>query len=381
MKIYFDESGQSGCVLQKNDLLNFREQPTFAIGAVLTSTDQIKTTLVNKYIDFKDRFGITEELKGSDLLTRARNEELEFFVKNILNRHHFFVLLYDKRFYISTLLLWSLLGFEYQYALPEHFYQQATMLTYQKDDFFVEYLKYIENPGVSQFSEYLNFLISYRYMYDDGADNAVIEMAKKILETGIEDKCYNDFLSFGWYDNPNITNLINLTALSELVCFIKSQSNLSNKNICYVHDHIKEFEDTISSELQMHGLNVEFADSKNEIMLQIIDNVISIFRHAYDKGIEHIRTKTTWDQKNEWDMTLLSRVIRKVSINHINFTVPLSDWSAALCVETMFNSKYPKKYRDNFHFNCYYLENIRRIYSSISSSIQSIDEIMGLLQK
>ena len=35
MRIYFDESGQSGCVLQKEDILNFQKQPTFAIGAVV----------------------------------------------------------------------------------------------------------------------------------------------------------------------------------------------------------------------------------------------------------------------------------------------------------------------------------------------------------
>lgn len=40
MKIYFDESGQSGCVLQREDLLNFREQPTFAIGALVVKNEK-----------------------------------------------------------------------------------------------------------------------------------------------------------------------------------------------------------------------------------------------------------------------------------------------------------------------------------------------------
>lgn len=40
MKIYFDESGQSGCVLQREDLLNFHEQPTFTIGALVVKNEK-----------------------------------------------------------------------------------------------------------------------------------------------------------------------------------------------------------------------------------------------------------------------------------------------------------------------------------------------------
>lgn len=381
MKIYFDESGQSGCVLQKEDLLNFQKQPTFAVGAVVVPTKQTDKSLVDKYNHFKEIFGIVGEIKGSDLLTKAWNDELEYYIKNILNRYHFFVLIYDKRFYISTLLLLSLIGFEYQHTLPEHFYQQATMLSYQKDDFFIRYLKYIENPGVEEFSKYLKYLIDYEYIFDEGLENAIVTMAKRIIAEGIEDKCYDDFLTFGWYDNPKITNLINLTALSELIYFIKSQIDISNEEIVYVHDHIKEFEYTIQTELRNHGIDVAFADSKNEIMLQIVDNAVSIFRHAYDKGIAHIRVKEAWESQSEWDMKLLSRIIRKLSSKHISFTVPLSDWAAALCTEIMFSPKYPKKFRNNIHFNHYYQDNLIRIYYSIMSANRPMDEITGILQK
>lgn len=381
MKIYFDESGQTGCVLQKKDLLNFQTQPTFAIGAVVTPTSQTATMLKKSYKYFKSKFGIVGELKGNDLMTRAMNEELNYFIKNILNQYHFFILLYDKRFYISTLLLLSLVGPEYQYIIPEHFYQQATMLSYQNDEFFIRYLKYIENPGIKEFTEYLEFLITYNYKYDEGSENAVVEMAKRIVEEDIVDKCYNDFLSFGWYDNPQITNLINLTALSELIYFIKSQTNIPNEEIFYVHDHIDEFEETIYVELQNFGINIEFADSKNETMLQIIDNAVSILRHTYDKSIAHIKAKETWEPKSEWDLMLLSRLIRKLSTKHINFTVPLCDWAAALCAEIMFDTRYPQKHRNNIHFNHYYQESLRHIFYSISSSKRTMDEITELLHK
>lgn len=113
MKIYFDESGQSGCVLQKDDLLNFRTQPTFAVGAVVVPTEKDEKILLEKYARFKEKYNIQGEIKGSDLLTRARNSELSYFLKHILNNQHFFVILYDKRFYLSTLMLHGMVGIHY----------------------------------------------------------------------------------------------------------------------------------------------------------------------------------------------------------------------------------------------------------------------------
>ena len=112
MKIYFDESGQSGCVLQKNDLLNFRTQPTFAVGALVVPTASDEKVLLEKYSRFKDKYSIQGEIKGSDLLTRARNRELNDFLKHILDDHHFFAMLYDKRFYLSTLILHGMIGIQ-----------------------------------------------------------------------------------------------------------------------------------------------------------------------------------------------------------------------------------------------------------------------------
>lgn len=380
MKIYFDESGQTGCVLQKDDLLNFQQQPTFAIGAVVANSKKAEQKLIDKYISFKQKYNIKGEFKGKDLLTRARNEELEYILKNIFDRYHFFVLLYDKRFYISTLLLISLLGVEYQHLMPEHFYTQATFLSQQEDDFFVEYLKFIQNPSVENLSVYLKFLLDYNYKNNELPQNAVVEMAERIIEEKSEDKWLEDFMTFGWYDNPKVTNFINLTALSELIFFIKARINESNEEIIYIHDHIDEFEDTLHDELKEYGIDVIFKDSNQEVLLQIVDNVVSVLRHAYDKGIKHIRKKEQWDKENEWDMKLLSRAIRKISHSNISFTVPMSDWSAAICTETMFSPKYPKKYRNNFHFNYYYQQNYLYIFDSIVSSNRPLNEIIDILK-
>lgn len=380
MKIYFDESGQSGCVLTKKELLNFRTQPTFALGALLIPSDKHERTLCQKYLRFLEKYEIKEELKGSDLLTRKMNSQLSYFLDNFFNDKYFFVILYDKRFYLATLLLLGLIGREYQQIMPLHFYEQAAFLSYQDNDFFVKYLQYIEDPSPDAYKQYLAYLIDYDYRMVNVKENAVVQMAEKISEDDPE-LFYDDFMTFGWYENPEQTNVINLNALAELIYVVKDALGVQNSEIQYIHDNMEEFEETFKSELQDYGIEISFADSKTEIPLQIIDNVVSITRHAYDKMIGHIKAKDQWHDDAEWDMKLFSKVLRKLSVTHVNFTVPISDWSAALCMTEMFAPQYPIKYRNNFVFNSRYIENTQRICESIVESFRSDCEVTDVLEK
>ena len=381
MKIYFDESGQSGCVIQKNDLLNFRTQPTFAVGALVVPTGSDEKVLLEKYSRFKDKYSIQGEIKGSDLLTRARNRELSYFLKHILDGHHFFAILYDKRFYLSTLILHGMIGIEYQQEMVHHFYEQATFLSLQKDDFFLEYLRYIENPSPESFHEYLNYIISYEYQMNDVTENAVVIMASKILEAHIEDMCYDDFLSFGWYENSKLTNVINLNALSELIYFIKAELNIRNQSVTYIHDHILEFEETFKSELKDCGIEVEFADSMDEPLLQIADNAVSILRHAYDRMITACKAERQWEETSAWDMKLLASVVNKMTVTHIKFTVPLCDWSIALCISHMFTLDYPPMRRNKMAFGIHYIETMGALQDSLTQAQRPIREVLDLLKR
>lgn len=381
MKIFFDESGQSGCVIQKNDLLNFRTQPTFAVGALVVPTESDEKVLLEKYSCFKDRYNIQGEIKGSDLLTRDRNRELSYFLKHILDGYHFFAILYDKRFYLSTLILHGMIGIEYQQEMIHHFYEQATFLSLQKDDFFLEYLRYIENPSPESFREYLNYIINYEYQMYDVTENAVVTMAGKILEACIEDKCYDDFLSFGWYENSKLTNVINLNALSELIYFIKAELNIRNQSVTYIHDHILEFEDTFRSELKDCGIEVEFADSKDEPLLQIADNAVSVLRHAYDKMITACKAERQWEESSAWDMKLLASIVNKMTVTHIKFTVPLCDWSVALCISQMFTLDYPPTRRNKMAFNIHYIETMGALQDSLTQAQRPMREVLDLLKR
>ena len=110
-------------------------------------------------------------------------------------------------------------------------------------------MKYIEDPTIDKFNMYLKFLINYDYVFYDLNENAVVEISLKILEDNIESKIYNDFMTFGWYKNPEVTNL---NALAEIIYFIKNQLKIPNSKIHYIHDNLKEFEKVFDDELKKY---------------------------------------------------------------------------------------------------------------------------------
>ena len=75
MKIYFDESGQTGCVLLKNNMLNFDNQPVFALGAVIVKEDKDETLLLDKYKKFKEIYPAVKELYKKSSRTIYRYKE------------------------------------------------------------------------------------------------------------------------------------------------------------------------------------------------------------------------------------------------------------------------------------------------------------------
>ena len=287
MKIFFDESGQTGCVVSKNDLLNFSKSPTFALGAIVVN-EKDEQKLINKYIYFKKKFNINGEIKGTDLLIKKNNDKLKYLVRYLFNDVNFYVNIYDKRFYLATLLLFSFTGFECFKTMKHEIYAQASILSLQNDDFFIRYLNYIENPSADSFSKYLSFIINYDYKYfrdpsGTEIENAIFIFAKKIKEENKEECFWKDFMTYGWYKNDKITNLINLNGLYELIHLIKCEIKISNDRISFIHDNIYQFEDTIKDEMSENKCDIVFKDSKEEILLQLADNFVSVIRHAYDK--------------------------------------------------------------------------------------------------
>lgn len=166
-----------------------------------------------------------------------------------------------------------------------------------------------------------------------------------------------------------------------MIYFIKSEIKVSNSNIQYIHDELKEFEEVFKSELKVYKINVTFEDSKQDDLLQLIDNVVGIFRHSYDKMLYHLKRKEEFKEQSEWDMKLMSKIQRKITIKHLNYTVSISDWAAALFIQEMYSSKFPKNHRNRFVFNYHYNENISLVYASIIKSMDTLKNIYSTLNK
>lgn len=101
MKVFLDEAGNTGCVINYENIMSFGPQRHFSLCGVMARDENDEKMLCQKYIDFKEKFQITDELKGSSLLTRENNDKLEYFINYILDNKHFSVCYYDKKFYLS----------------------------------------------------------------------------------------------------------------------------------------------------------------------------------------------------------------------------------------------------------------------------------------
>ena len=92
-------------------------------------------------------------------MTKEYNDALEYFIDNVLDNKHFEICIYDKKFYLSTLLLLFLLGNEFQTQFPIQFYILAGELTFGGDDLLLEYCELSKNPTNEKLEQFLKNII------------------------------------------------------------------------------------------------------------------------------------------------------------------------------------------------------------------------------
>lgn len=381
MKVFLDEAGNTGCVINNYNSMNFGPQRHFTLCGVIARDENDEKMLRQKYIAFMEKFQITDELKGSSLLTRNNNDKLEYFINNIIDNKHFSLCYYDKKFYLSCLMILALLGEDFQRQFPVAFYDFASCLSFENNILFVEYSKMVRKPTIEVLRSFLKLIVSFDYRFTPKNDNPLIMMAEKILIDHNESLFINDFLCPGSYDNPNYTNVINLNALSELIFTIKKEHNLSNQHLDLIHDAIDGFSDTFISELANFQISVSFSDSRDELLIQMADNVASIYYKVMNDMIVMFENRTEWHPENEWKLTIGSRLFNKISLNNIKFTTPVQNWAVAICVSQMFEAKYPKNMRKNLFFNQHYQDALCKINNSIAATDFTSDFVKDILGK
>ena len=97
--------------------------------------------------------------------------------------------------------------------------------------------------------------------------------------------------------------------------------------------------------------------------------------------IYHLNNKEELKKQSTWDMKLMSKIQTKLTVKHINYTVPICDWAAALCIQKMYSSKFPKDQHNRFVFNWYYVQNMELIYLSLLDSMNTLKKVYSILEK
>lgn len=382
MELYLDESGNTGCVtVKENDYFNFKEQRHFVLCGIKVQDEQDKKKLKERYKHFKEVFGIKEEIKGSDLMTRKYNKELAYFLDNILDNIHFQICIYDKKFYIATLLMSTIIDNSIKCEFSVEYYQLADTLVSHNKDLLVEYCKLAENPNNESFERFLKSIINHRYFNIQNEENLLIICAEYILQEGDYVSYLSTILQHGSYTNNKYINVINLNCLTELILQVKKSYGLVNEKLNIFHDKIDGYDKTFNSELKPFDIKINFTDSKDEELIQIADNVASIVAKCINECIKRFEEKKEWEEDSAWIMKQYAKVIDKLTIYNIKFTLPVKNWATSLCIREMFKDENPINQRNEKYFNEHYYKYIYEIYQNIDNKNFNAREHLKFLKK
>ena len=350
MRVFFDESGQTGCILpnKKGKLYN-DNQRHFVLCALVAHDEIDEDLLKTRYKQFLDSHGIDySEFKGSDMMKRENNEILLDFIDTMLDDKHFYICCYDKIFYLATLISFYFLGHQIQCEFPLVYYQFSSALSHEDQDIFVEFCRSaLEGTGASR-KRFAEFVLNYDYKKIDDGFNLYKEAAQKYLNEFLENNFPEYPLPIGCYTDPKITNLINLNAFGELLLMLSILYPNEFSSAELIHDRILEFEpefkDSVSS---LYQNKLSFADSKDEILIQYADNVASIFRKAYTETVSIFLNPNPWDEDKAWFPTILSKLMKKQTYRAFKFDTSIADWALPFSIAELFSDGFQKEGRNN----------------------------------
>lgn len=141
-----------------------------------------------------------------------------------------------------------------------------------------------------------------------------------------------------------------MTAVGESVVTLKLTYNITNSEIHIIHDRIVEFENEFFDTMKPFQVDIQFKDSKNELLLQYADNVASIFRKCCTETVSIFENRKQWDSSSLWFPTVYSKLLRKMQYENVKWDVSISDQALPLCVRDMFADNYPQELRNDVCF-------------------------------
>lgn len=288
-----------------------------------------------------------QEIKGSELMTQRNNEALKYFITNVLDDKHFFICNYDKIFYLSTLISVYIFGVPFQQQETLTFYMMASALAGEKEELFLHYCSAVcENTDNSK-KEFLEYLISFPYEKLDRNDyNLYIAFAKLMLEN----KDYGEFpLTYEAYSCKNTVNFVNMTALGEMLLSLKHLHGVDMSKTEIYHDNLMGYEEEYNQSFEDNKIHINFVDSKENELVQLADNISSIYRKCFEKSFEAFRCNKQWTD-NIWFTENYSRIINTIGMEHIKMDTQISDYVLPFVIRDIFGNEYGQfeKHKEKF---------------------------------
>lgn len=371
MKVFFDESGQTGCIFpnKKGDLYNDKQR-FFVLGGIVCKTEEEEKALRNKYRVFLDKHGVTSEFKGAEMMKRENNAILLDFINSMIDSEHFYVCCYDKLFYLATIINAYFYPRQLMNDDPLYYFTQASALTHENPELFIKYCD-CNRIGTEEASmDFCRYVVNFPFQKIDPEFNGYREMAKLAIQHG---KAFDFPLPFGCYLNKDYTHVVNMTAVGETIACLKQIYNLSNNDLHIVHDRIKEFEPEFLDSFKAYSFDFQFSDSKDELLLQYADNIASIFRKCCTETVLLFESRKQWDKSNWWHPTLYAKLLQKLTYERIKWVVSIADQVLPLCVEEMFVDSFPVEKRNDNTFYQYFFGYKNSVLSNIVSLDYDVD--------
>lgn len=213
----------------------------------------------------------------------------------------------------------------------------ASALAGEKEELFLHYCSAVcENTDNSK-KEFLEYLISFPYEKLDRNDyNLYIAFAKLMLEN----KDYGEFpLTYEAYSCKNTVNFVNMTALGEMLLSLKHLHGVDMSKTEIYHDNLMGYEEEYNQSFEDNKIYINFVDSKENELVQLADNISSIYRKCFEKSFEAFRCNKQWTD-NIWFTENYSRIINTIGMEHIKMDTQISDYVLPFVIRDIFGNEY-----------------------------------------
>ena len=355
MKLFIDESGNTGEVLSSAEMFNFNDQPYYALSGLLLNDEeeqqltQFVGALINKYKIQGD------ELKAKNIY-KSKVTFFEEIVGYILNKKiAFFIELMDKQFFLNMYLVDYFFLPYYSLPLSDKVIQTKkeiarSLSKHLTQDIYESFTSTVKTYTNSALEKFYNVLENHFKNVEDGI---YVKHISKTKEDYLELKEENSQQALEKFlpkpdKNPNnrlIHLLPNYNAFTNLIARAQKY-NYSNSGLIdfdIIHDEQKQFDVIYKSALEhmksvdsdkilsgssiskkaMFNINKNtkllFVDSKTDLCVQVSDLISGfVMRYCIDR-----------DKRNMTKIKSVEPIIRKLAYPYagtsvgINFVVPI----------------------------------------------------------